>query len=1379
MSQQESENVEQPSTRKGTTSASDAASPRSTKNPAQRRLAKQTAHPAKVAGQARTTATANEDKDISDYASALADFAASPLFAKIMGSEKEVLKKEAGKTPESVEDKNHHTVAKTTAEATTAPNSNEASLRQPAGKALPVTSSVIANTDETSGGETAVETIVSDQPAAQNPEADATTEVEIEEFARIGAEATPYPYRRYTQEEAPAPAKEQPASLDPASLDDDQMTAQGIVLEDDQELLQVHQAEALAEKFSAKTVDDTPQTTIIAEPEVAEAHDSADATAESVTASDMTPAATPETSQADNFDQAEALTIQFAAQPADFSTTTDANFAVETTALTGPAAEPATNPATSDDAEAEYITADLDPESTLPADEATDESTKKPVADAEPAGATNQVTDRPSPTSAAPKSADSNQPTSNTQASETASTSDAAVIADEKPEVTTSSAVPGSVAAAGAVAVGGSIAAGAAATAGAQAGETDTSSAETTDSVAATGATAQPQPATTTPVETASVDPAPVTKPSTPEIDPEQSATAAALAEDEEIPAAQNTVQPDTQLQNVEPEVERVDNAANRAASQQVKDTNFAGAAAESVSTDDKEPAEETAVSDSPATKAQAAAGAGSITTAETTTGTQVTAQAEPVAAASVDSAPAAKLGTSDVATAQSETTPQQEQPQSEATTAETTAQHTPVDNATAFDWAAEESTEPPAQQTEAQQTEKADRSAANIEPTNTMTPAATADTDAEVTSATAGGTQQPETLDASSVAVRPDAAKPLDTSTTGNAAATDTAAAQPKSVDTPAPAEPSDSDRVTDNAEPAQLQPAATESDEVTDTSAPDSPDTAAVTDAAAADFDQQAESVEPVAKSDSSMGTKIAGAAGVTGATAAGAAFLQRFKDQHPNAADASKQEVLSDKASVPAASTADDSLETPADAQPVESESVEETVVLPAAEDAKPEALHSEQPPAAPTAESDAAHEECTPEQAEHFPQEEAQTVQFMAQPVGYSTSDSTPDAAQADELDSPVAATDAPVEHTTADEADADLEQQAEQPSSETNTAHINFSDAATGATWVAERPNRETPETSQPDFATGVDGANAPYSLRGYGDDTVQPAGQLPDDMVFIPQQPATAPEEYHDEDFAGPPQQQVASSSVEAEEASNDARTLRADSMLPLAGETVQLDREPEPVNPQVTEYSSGPGKKPIRAAAILLADDSTDTPSSTAAPVKKSRNKRLLIVLTFLVLLFVAVACVAGYLFTRNSATSQPTDGSLAAPKSGIALEGAETPAESIPPSAMRLQAEDAHAEPLGIAGATLKIETSESLHQAVAYIEGQPHTEAQLQVWTRDENQDYVFRGPIAPDQTIDLTPENTLLAIVAADAPFEEGTLPPLFPGGEILVETIIWP
>jgi len=236
---------------------------------------------------------------------------------------------------------------------------------------------------------------------------------------------------------------------------------------------------------------------------------------------------------------------------------------------------------------------------------------------------------------------------------------------------------------------------------------------------------------------------------------------------------------------------------------------------------------------------------------------------------------------------------------------------------------------------------------------------------------------------------------------------------------------------------------------------------------------------------------------------------------------------------------------------------------------------------------------------------------------------------------------------------------------------------------------------------------------------------------------------------------------------------------LRADSMLPLAGETVQLDQEPEPVNPQVTEYSSGPGKKPIRAAAILLADDSTDTTSSTAAPVKKSRNKRLFIVLTFLVLLFVAVACVAGYLFTRNSSTSQPVDGSLAAPKSGIALEGAESQAESIPPSAMRIQAEDAHAEPLGIAGATLKIETSESMHQALAYIEGQPHTEAQLQVWTRDENQDYVFRGPIVPDQTIDLTPENTLLAIVAAYAPFEEGALPPLFPNGEILVETIIWP
>lgn len=1366
MSQQESENVEQPSTKKGTTSASDAASPRSTKNPAQRRLAKQTAHPATAAGQARATATASEDKDISDYASALADFAASPLFAKIMGSEKDGSEKTgsektAGKTPESAEDKNHHTVAKTAAEAPTAQSPNEATLRQPTGKALPVTSSVIANTAETSGSEAAMETIVSDQPTAQSPEAEntaevETAEVEIEEFARIGAEATPYPYRRYTQEEPPAPTEQ------PANRDDDPTHAQGIVLVDEQEVLQVHQAEALAEKFSAKTIDEAPQTTIIAEPEAATADDAADVAAGSTTASNAAAPAEHDTAQPDNFDQAEALTIQFAAQPADFSTTTDANFVVETTALTGAMTEPATT----DDREAEYIAEDLDRESTALADEAAEE----PVAEAEPARAKGPAKGRPSP-----DSADSNVQTGDGQVGEPTTTADASFAADAEPETAASSVLPSSVAAAGAVAAGGSMAAavGAAAAAvtqsdGSESSNTEDTNAEAASSMATADTAAQPQPAEAAPVETAQA-----AKPSTPDVSAEQTETAAPLAEGEDITATAATDQrQDPQQQEAEPEVEVVHNASSLAAQQQVKGTGVAGTSAGSASSDGKETAEETAVSDSTATEAQAAAAG-----VTATTGTQAAAQPEPAETAPVEDAPSAKSSTPDASVEQSETAPHQAETHPEVTaTATATQQDTSETDPTASTLAVEESA--------AQRTENADLSAASIEPTSTKASQAVAATEAQTaTSSTAIVTPQSETLDASSPDVAADAKKTLDIDTTASEATAEATAAQPESADTSA-VEPSGTDPVTDAPETAELQPTEAEYAEVADTSAPVSPDTvleaATTADSTAEDFsqqDQQAESVEPVASSGFSSRTKFAGGAAVTGAAAAGAAFLQRFKEQQQSAEDTNKQGIPSDEASAPPASAADDSaLEIPVEAQQVESESVEETVVTPTVEDASSEALYTEETPVAPTAESDTAQQDLAPEQVEHFTQEEAQTVQFVAQPAGYAT----PDAMQADELDLPAAATDAPVEQTTEHVADTDFEQQADQPSLETNTAHINFSDAATGATWVAERPNRETPENVQPDFgdfATGIAGTNAPYSLRSYGDDSIQPASQLPDDTVFIPQQPAEAPEEYHDEDFAAPPQ--VASPSLEAEKASNDARTLRADSMLPLAGETVQLDREPETINPQVTEYSSGPGKKPIRAAAILLADDSTDTSSSTATPVKKSRNKRLFIVLTFLVLLFVAVACVAGYLFTRNSATSQPTDGSLAAPKSGIALEGAETPAESIPPSAMRLQAEDAHAEPLGIAGATLKIETSDSLRQALAYIEGQPQTEAQLQVWTRDENQDYVFRGPIVPDQTIDLTPENTLLAIVAADVPFEEGALPPLFPGGEILVETIIWP
>lgn len=1330
MSQQESENVERPSTRKSTTSASDAASPRSTKNPAQRRLAKQTAHPTKAAGQARTTATASEGKDISDYASALADFAASPLFAKIMGSEKEGSEKDAGKTPESAEDNNHHTVAKTTTEAPTAQNSNEATLRQPTGKALPATSSVIANTAEASGSEAAVETIVSDQPAAQSLEADSTAEMEIEEFARIGAEATPYPYRRYTPEEPPAPAEQ------PASLDDDPTHAQGIVLEDDQEVLQVHQAEALAEKFSAKTVDEAPQTTIIAEPEAAAAHDSTD---------DAAAPAGQDAPQPGNFDQAEALTIQFAAQPADFSTTTDANFTVETTALTDPVAKPAT----ADDTEAEYITADLDQESTALEEEAAEE----PVA--EPAPTKDQDKDR----SVSPGT-DSNAQLNEVQTGEPTTTAGASFIADDQQDTAASSVLPGSVAA-GAVAAAGTVATSASATedahtggAGISGGSSTDTSAETPDSATTEAAAAQPQPAKAAPVEAV-----PAAQPSTPNVATEQTETAASSTEDENLKAAKTAVQ----QEETEPEVELVDDAATLAASQQATDPQFAGTAAESTNSDPEDTAEATkAVDSTAATDNQAAAGL--------TAGTQTATQPEPAKAAPVETTPSAKSSTSDVAAEQSETTPQQEQTQPEATAEQ---QDTADIEPAASTLAAEESA--------TQQAENAELPSASADE-------ATAGTEAETTtSAAADITQQPEPQDVSSPEVEAGAAKPLSTSAPADETTAETVVSQPAEVS--AEAEPSGTDPVTDTSETAELQPYKAEDDQVTATSAPVSPDAVpettattdtAGTDAATTEFDrqdQQAEFTEPVPGSDSSSRTKFAGGAAVTGAAAAGAAFLQRFKEQRQSAEDTSKQKIPSDEASVPAASPADDStLEVPVEAQPVESESVEETVVLPTAEDARSEELHAEETPIAPTAESDVAQQDWTPEQGEHFAQEEAQTVQFMAQPAGYATRD----VVREDEPNSPAAATDEPVEKTTEHVADTDVEQQAEQSSPETNTAHINFSDAATGATWVAERPNREIPESPQPDFAdfaTGVDGANAPYSLRGYGDDTIRPANQLPDDTMFIPQQSAEAPEEYHDEDFAAPPQ--VASPSVETEEASNDARTLRADSMLPLAGETVQLDREPEPVPPQVTEYASGPGKKPIRAAAILLAEDSTDTASRTAAPVKKSSNKRLFIVLTFLVLLFVAVACVAGYLFTRNSATTQPTDGSLAAPKSGIALEGSETPAESIPPSAMRLQAEDAHAEPLGIAGATLKIETSDSLRQALAYIEGQPQTEAQLQVWTRDENQDYVFRGPIVPDQTIDLAPENTLLAIVAADAPFEEGALPPLFPGGEILVETIIWP
>ncbi len=204
---------------------------------------------------------------------------------------------------------------------------------------------------------------------------------------------------------------------------------------------------------------------------------------------------------------------------------------------------------------------------------------------------------------------------------------------------------------------------------------------------------------------------------------------------------------------------------------------------------------------------------------------------------------------------------------------------------------------------------------------------------------------------------------------------------------------------------------------------------------------------------------------------------------------------------------------------------------------------------------------------------------------------------------------------------------------------------------------------------------------------------------------------------------------------------------------------------------------SAPPVRRIERPSIKSMMPPEEDTPKQ-----KDKKKKRNLIIFIIIMLICLVIAAITIFAITNRTENSNNQTGaaaSISAEKSGIALEGEETqPDNSAAPGATTLQADDVHVEPLGIAGATLKVESSESLQQAVAYIEGQPQTPAQLQVWTLDDGQDYVFRGTISPDQPLELTRGNLLLAVVGAEVPWEEGAPAPIFPNGEILIETVIW-
>ena len=1364
MSQQDSENVEKPSASEGTASPKDAANPRSTKTPAQRRLAKQTAHQAPSASD-NAAKPASDSRKISDYASALADFAASPLFAKIMGSEKDAAEPA---------DSSHHTVAKSPVEPSSVTDDNEATRSHTTGKVLPVTSSVIAGhndeakvpaatteeptalttpepsatkvtaadlaeafgapviaadepLDDLDDEPSAQEVLVADQAQTETEPSAGEDDLVIEEFARIGAEATPYPYRRYTQPEEPV-APSQPESDAETTVNTPEFGAA-----DEPEVAQVHQAEALAGKFSVRPADDSPQTTVAPQPETASldhatdtnsateqptASNTAEPLAASLAQDDHThttaspsaetsspasptgsatntgsvtnevseskqPAAAP---QAEYFDQAEALTVQFAAQPADFTTGTDANFMVETTALSG--SVPAQPEIVTD------IADDLDLEATLPVVE---ESVQKETTDS--TGATGL--------------GDSSAPEHSEQETATAELSEPAVEDSCPPETTNATEVSVS----------------------------RESSSKTTNAAHLETDRGHEDVVTD---HSAIIASAPATADNTDSTEEKlklaetaESPTDVASADRELTGVKQTSADAaDADLTASEPaDLEEIPTASNAALTDQLSPYS-------DNETDQAAVANETKVSD------------------------QAEALTEQFAAQPASHSP--KLGTS---VEPEQVVAADEPPASSEKTAVGETTKSPIPDPTETT-----SVSPQPQSTDPDTVNFAGAESENSVKQQSANTKGKVITGATVTSAATAGAAFLQRVKERNGNQHSDNAGELpkhpDQSETDNSSVVGSELTQAKQ----AAEEHPDSDK-SSIAEPATFA-------EPTETEVANQ----------ATEFDQD--------PSDHQTGENSASATEAESLT--------------PD---------LADDYTADAAAAALPPQDEPTDLEAAASSVAEE-----------------ETPAVEPASDNEAASQDNG--QSQSLPQSEALTEQFAAQSGIFATQTAVDSSdasleAPAETDTKPVSDTDAKASTDTAaaeilaDEptdgrnitgadlsaavtptvGDADSAQQA---------AGGSFTDATTGATYVAEQPRDHAAEqdldkddadsaadetvasdtsaidshatdpaetdavqqADENDLAAGAAIAGAVIAGTAVGS-ALNKDRSPKDNQAHFDSDVAESTEAYHDEDFAAAPQPGELGASISSDDATNDARTLRTGTMISLSGETPPADVEPVTSDakpePAVTEYSSGPGKKPIRAAAILLAEDSTSTSEPSSAAVKPKPNKRLFIILVLLVLLFVAVACVAGYLFTRNSnsAAPQPGDGALAAPKSGIALEGSETAAQSAPPSAVKLQAEDVHVEPLGISGATLKLETSPSLQQAVAYIDGQPQTPAQLHVWTRDENQDYVYRGTIGPDQQIDLTPENTLLAIVAAEAPIEEGALPPLFPGGEILVETIIWP